>query len=272
LSIQFRQGVRASEVKKAWNDIVRGWQRRQLWGTIGFHDVRKKYRRSVIGPFWITISMGVMVAALGLLYGSIFKQDLSEYLPYLSSGFVVWGLISGLILDGTRTFIDAEPMIRQITAPVSVYVYRTVWSNLITFAHNIWIFLAVAVWFGIYPGAAVLLVIPALGLLLVNGMWVGLLLGLFGVRFRDVPLIVGSVVQVMFFITPIIWKPEMLPGRALILDLNPFYHFVEIVRGPLLGQPPSLENWVFALLVTLAGWLVAMFFYAAYRWRIPYWA
>jgi ABC-2 type transport system permease protein/lipopolysaccharide transport system permease protein len=177
-----------------------------------------------------------------------------------------------LILDGTRTFIDAEPMIRQITAPVSVYAFRTVWSNLIIFAHNIWIFLVIAIWFGIYPGASVLLVIPALGLLLLNGMWVGLLLGLFGVRFRDVPLIVGSIVQVMFFITPIIWKPEMLPGRALILDLNPFYHFVEIVRGPLLGQPPSLENWVFALVITLFGWLVALFFYAAYRWRIPYWA
>jgi ABC-2 type transport system permease protein/lipopolysaccharide transport system permease protein len=272
LAIQFRQGCKSSEIRKAWSDIVGGWRRRQLWGTFGLHDVRQKYRRSVLGPFWITISMGVMVSALGLLYGTIFKQDLSEYLPYLSCGFVTWALISGLILDGTRAFIDAEPMIRQINAPVSVYVYRTVWSNLITFGHNIWIYVAIALWFGVNPGWTALLLLPALALVLINGIWAGLLLGLFGVRFRDVPLIIGSVVQLMFFITPVIWKPEMLPGRALILDLNPFYHFVEIIRAPLLGQVPNEENWMAAVLITLVGWTIAMFFYSVYRWRIPYWA
>jgi len=182
------------------------------------------------------------------------------------------GVISGLILDGTRVFIDSERFIRQITAPVSIYVYRENWSNLIIFFHNIWIFVAIAVWFGLNPGWSVLLVIPALALILMNGMWVGILLGLFGVRFRDVPLIVASIVQVMFFITPIIWKPDMLPGRALILELNPFYHLVEIVRSPLLGHAPSLDSWVAVLAITVFGWLVTIFFYSAYRWRIAYWA
>lgn len=272
LSIQLRHGLKSSEARKAWKDIVGGWERRQLWGTIGFHDVRQKYRRSVLGPFWITISMGIMVAALGLLYGKIFQQNLTEYLPFLASGFVVWGLISGLILDGTRSFIGAEAMIREITAPVSIYVYRTVWTNIITFAHNVWVYFAVALWFGVNPGWTVLLILPALALILINGMWVGLLFGLFGVRFRDVPMIVGSIVQVMFFITPVIWRPEMLPGRALVLELNPFYHFVEVVRAPLLGQIPSAENWTAVLSITLVGWAITLFFYSAYRWRIAYWA
>ena len=272
LSIQLKHGLKHSEISKAWQDIVSGWGRRSLWGTIGFHDVRQKYRRSVLGPFWITLSMGIMVTAMGLLYSKIFQRNIAEYLPYLSSGFVTWGLISGLILDGTRAFIGAEGMIRQITAPVSIYVYRTGWSNLITFGHNIWIFFAVALWFGAFPGWTGLLVIPALLIVLINGLWVGLLFGLFGVRFRDVPMVVGSMVQVMFFITPIIWRTDMLPGRALILDFNPFYHFVEIVRAPLLGQIPSAENWIAVLAVTVGGWALALFFYSAYRWRIAYWA
>jgi ABC-2 type transport system permease protein/lipopolysaccharide transport system permease protein len=272
LRIQLRQGLNSSEIRKAWKDILGGWERRALWGTLGLHDIRQKYRRSVLGPFWITVSMGVLVMSLGMLYGKIFKQNISEYLPFVSSGFVSWGLISGFILDGTRSFIAAEGMIRQITAPVSIYVYRSIWANLITFAHDIWIFIAVAVWFGLNPGWVVLLVIPGLVLVLINGLWVGLLFGLFGVRFRDVPMIVQSVVQVVFFITPIIWRPSMLPERAIILELNPFYHFVEIIRAPLLGHLPSETNLFAVLLVTLVGWAVTLFFYSAYRWRIAYWA
>ncbi len=160
---------------------------------------------------------------------------------------------------------------RQLSAPVSIYVYRSVWSNLITFAHNIWIFVLVALWFQVSPAWSMLWAIPALFLLLVNGLWVGLLFGLLSARFRDIPLIIASIVQVMFFITPVIWKPSMLPGRALFLDLNPFYHLVEIVRAPLLGQAPNLENWIAVLLITAIGWGLTLFFYTAYRWRVAYW-
>ena len=102
-------------------------------------------------------------------------------------------------------------------------------------------------------------------------LWVGLLLGLVSARFRDVPQIVASVVQIAFFLTPIIWKPELLPERALLLDLNPFFHFVEVVRAPLLGQMPGLTSWLATLGVTLGGWLVTLAMYRRFHWRIPYW-
>jgi len=268
---QLRQGFNAVQFSKAVADIRRGWERRDLWGMLGIHEIRQRYRRSVIGPFWITISMGVMVAALGLLYGKIFKLALDDYLPYLAAGFIVWGLISSLILDATHVFTSVEGLIRQLAAPLSIYVYKAVWTNLIIFFHNIWILLLVAFWFGINPGWGILLVIPALLILMLNGLWVGLFLGLISARFRDIPLIIASVVQVMFFITPVIWKPSMLPGRALFLDLNPFYHFVAILRDPLLGQAPQLNNWIAAILITLVGWAMALFFYTGYRWRLTYW-
>ena len=215
--------------------------------------------------------MGIMVAALGLLYGRIFRLDLANYLPYLSCGFVVWGLLSGLILDGTKAFTSAEHIMRQLAAPVSTFVYRVVWSNLIIFAHNIWVFFFIALWYRINPGWHVLEAIPALALILFNGVWIGLLFGLLSARFRDVPLIIASIVQVMFFITPVIWKADMLPGRALLLDLNPLYHLIEILRAPLLGYSAGWENWVAVLLITAVGWGVTLFAYTAYRWRIVYW-
>ncbi|WP_295404550.1 ABC transporter permease [uncultured Thiocystis sp.] len=268
---QFRHGLRREHIDNALRDIGAGWQRRELWMTLGLHDVRQRYRRSKLGPFWITISMGVMVLALGLLYGQIFGQDIHEYLPFLAAGFVIWGLISTMILDGCQAFIVAEGMIRQLNAPVSIYAYRGLWSVLIAFAHNIWIFFAVALWFSVELNWNFLWLLPAVVLLLLNGLWMSLLFGLLSARFRDVPLIIGSIVQVLFFITPVIWRPDMLPGRALLLHLNPLYHMVEIARAPMLGHPPALDNWLVVILLALLGWAITLFFYSAYRWRIAYW-
>ena len=268
---QIRHGLRPDQIQRALHDIAAGWERRELWMTLGLHDVRQRYRRSKLGPFWITISMAVMVLALGLLYGQIFRQDLHDYLPFLAAGFVIWGLISSMVNEGCQSFIRSDGMIRQLNAPVSIYAYRNIWSNLIAFAHNVWVFFGVGLWYGVDLGWNLIWVPIALVVLLLNGLWISLLFGLLSARFRDVPLIVGSVIQVLFFITPVIWKPDMLPGRALLLDLNPFYHMVEIMRAPMLGQPPDLGHWLSVLSILVVGWAVTFFFYSAYRWRIAYW-
>jgi ABC-2 type transport system permease protein/lipopolysaccharide transport system permease protein len=268
---QLHIGISLANIKKALHDIQSGWARRELWSTLGMHDVRQRYRRSTLGPFWITISLAVMVFALGLLYGQIFGQDLREYLPFIAVGFVIWNLISTLILKGCETFISAEGMIRQLNAPLSIYAYRQVWSAIISFAHNIWIFFAVGLWYGLEPSLSMLWAVPALLVILFNGFWVSILLGLLSARFRDIPLIVASIVQVVFFITPVIWRPEMLPGRALLLVLNPLYHMVEIIRAPLLGSTPSIENWLAVILISVLGSALTLVFYSAYRWRIAYW-
>ena len=271
LSAQWRDGLKIENFRRAWRDIREGWRGRELWITIGLHDLRQRYRRSMLGPFWITLSMGIMIAALGLLYGKIFSLDLKDYLPYLSCGFIIWAFISGLILDGCKSFIDSSRMIRQMAVPLSTYVFQAVWINLLVLFHNIWIYFIIALIFGVNPGWQVLLILPAIAILSLNGVALAIFFGLLSARFRDIPLIVASVIQVMFFITPVIWKPDMLQGRALVLDLNPFYHMVEIFRGPLLGYLPSMENWIAALFFTLASWALALSFYAIYRWRIAYW-
>lgn len=259
------------EMTRALRDIQQGFLRWQLWLLMGSQEIRQRYRRSWIGPFWLTLSMGVTVAALGLLYGGLFGRPLTNYLPYLAAGFVVWGLLSGLVVEGSRVFIGREGLIRQLGAPLSIYVFRTVWSNLLAFAHNLLIFVIVCVLFGKAPKLASLLFLPGVVLLLLNGVWLGLLFGVISARFRDVPQILASLVQVMFFMTPILWTADMLPERALLLDLNPFYHLLELVRAPMLGEVPTAATWLVVLLVTCGGWILALFFYARYRGRVAYW-
>ena len=261
----------ASPTVLALRDIVEGACALRLWGLLGWQDVRQRYRRSVLGPFWFTISMGTLVGALGVLYAGLFKIQVADYLPFIAAGFVVWGLVSSLINEGCTAFIGAEHIIKQVSLPLSVHVYRVIWRNLIIFAHNAIIFVIVAVLFSVRPGWLGLAALPGLVLLALNGVWVGLLLGLVSARFRDIPQIMGSVVQIAFFLTPIFWKPEMLPDRVLILDLNPFYHFLELIRAPLLGQVPETTSWLAALGITFCGGLATLIAYRHYRWRISYW-
>ena len=260
-----------SRTALAVRDIAEGARAIRLWGLLGWQDVRHHYRRSVLGPFWFTISMGTLVGALGVLYAGLFKAEIADYLPFIATGFIVWGLVSGLINEGCSAFIGAERVIKQVGLPLSIHVYRLVWRNFIVLAHNALIFVVVAVLFSVQPGWAGLAALPGLALLGLNGVWVGLLLGLLCARFRDVPQIVGSIVQIAFFLTPIIWKPELLSERALVVDLNPFYHLLELVRAPLLGQAPRPVSWFVALGITLGGWALALAAYRHYRWRISYW-
>ena len=260
-----------SQTVLALRDVAEGARAFRLWGMLGWQDVRQRYRRSTLGPFWLTISMGALVGGLGLLYAGLFKLDVADYLPFVAAGLILWGLISGMTTDGCTAFIDAEGIIKQVNLPLSVHVYRVVWRNVIVFAHNVVIYAAAAVLFSIQPGWTGLLALPGLALLCVNGVWVGLLFGLISARFRDVPQIAASIVQVAFFLTPIIWKPELLPDRAFILHLNPFFHLLELVRAPLLGQAPGLVSWLAVAGITLGGWLVTLVMYRRYRWRIAYW-
>ena len=270
-AIASRGGSADGVLLRATQDIRDGLARWRLWGLMGWQDILLRYRRSMLGPFWLTISMGIMVAALGFLYGSLFKIPLDTYLPFLTLGFLVWTLISGLITDGCTALSASESFIKEVRLPYSLYVFRVIWRNMIIFGHNIVVYLVVAAIFGIKPSLATLLVVPGLALVMVNAVSVGLLASIVCARFRDVPQIVSSLLQIMFFLTPIIWQPELLKDRHFLVDSNPFYHFVQIIRAPLLGYPAQLESWLYAGGVSMLGWLLALLFLGRYRRFIPYW-
>jgi ABC-type polysaccharide/polyol phosphate export permease len=263
--------ISASNFDKAARDLTLGVASIHLWPMLAWQEIRQRYRRSVLGPFWLTISTAALLGAMGPLYGKLFGQSIADYFPHLALGFVVWLLIAGLINEGCNTFIAAEGLIKQTRIPLSVHVLRVVWRNLIIFAHHL---LIVGVVLSIYPPKVSwgLLLVP-LGILAVavNGAWAGLLIGLLCARFRDIPQIVQSLVQVSFFLTPVLWKPGSLGRYEWFALWNPFYHFLEIVRAPLMGLPVPVNSWLAVLFISLAGFAVAFAFFVRYRARIAYW-
>ncbi|CAO3460120.1 O-antigen export system permease protein RfbD [Azospirillum argentinense] len=261
-----------SQAERAWEDLFDGGRHWRLWSKLGWHDIRKRYRRSVLGPFWLTLSMAVMVASLGLIYGTLFRLDLESYLPFLAIGLATWTFVASFLNEGCTSFIDLEPLIKNVRIPMSLHILRALWRNLIIYAHNIVIFAGVALVFGIWPGiGGILLAFAGLGLLLVNAGWIMLLCGMVCTRFRDVPPIVASVIQLLFFVTPVMWKPELLGERRYLMALNPLYHLIETIRAPLLGQLPGWENWAVGLLFAAAGWALTFVLFARFRKRIAYW-
>jgi ABC-2 type transport system permease protein len=263
--------------RKAADDLTGGWKQRQLWGHLAWQDIRQRYRRSVLGPIWITISMAVTAVALGVLYAGLFQNDLSVQLPYILVGFIVWAFISGCISEGSEVFITNEGLIKQLPAPLSVHVYRLVWRQVLFFAHNMIVYAVMLVIFPQPLGWASLTVFPALVMLAVNGAWVALLLGIVTTRFRDLGPITQSLVQLLFFLTPIVWiyedllKNPAVAGRARLVEFNPLLHFIEIVRQPLLGEPQHLRHWIVVLFITVAGWALTFVVLRRYRSRVAYW-
>jgi lipopolysaccharide transport system permease protein len=254
-------------------DILAALKRLPMVGVLGWQDVRQRYRRSALGPFWITLSMGVMIATIGIVFGQIFKSPLEEFLPFLTIGMVLWSFIAAVVTEGCTGFIAAEGIIKQLPLPLFIHIMRMIWRNFIIFGHNIVIFPLVLLAVGKPLGWVALVSIPGLALLILNLAWIVLLLAILCARYRDLPQIVASVLQVVFYLTPIMWLPKLLPSRAgmYLLDGNPMFHLLEIARAPLLGQLPTSANWIAAAAMAVLGWGFALFVFGRYRRRIAYW-
>ncbi|SES46513.1 ABC-2 type transport system permease protein [Actinokineospora terrae] len=280
---------------RAAKDIRDGIAARELWGHLGWQDIKQRYRRSVIGPLWITMSMGVTAAGLGFLYSQLFGIEVDTFLPYLTVGFIVWGFILGCLTEGSDAFISNEGLIKHLPAPLTVYALRTVWRQTLMLLHNMLVYVVVLVlFFGsisksgyvLSPGGVgqpglswtVLLAIPAFVALALNGAWVTLLFGIISTRYRDIPQVINALTQLLFYATPIVWPVDILtqklgPGdwKHLIVELNPLYHFIQVLRAPLIGSEQSWHHWVVVGVITVVGWTLAFAAMRNYRSRVSYW-
>lgn len=252
-------------------DFQRGLTLWRLGATLGWLDIKLKYRGSLLGPFWLTISTAVWIAAMGGLYSTLFRMDLRGYLPFLALSLVLWTALGGLVGDACNTFLQSEGMIRSIRMPYFVHALRVVVRTVISLLHNVPVIVGVFLIFGVAPGLGALAALPGLALWLLDAFAVCLLLGAVCARFRDVPPIVGSVMQIAFFVTPVMWQPEQLRGHTRWLVLNPFNSLLEVVREPLLGGHAGGRVWAAALLFSLALCAAAWLLFARVRGRLAFW-
>ncbi|WP_456298954.1 galactan export ABC transporter permease subunit Wzm/RfbD [Lolliginicoccus lacisalsi] len=265
-------------MRRAIADLRIGLAQRELWWVLGWQDIKQRYRRSVIGPFWITIATGVQAVAMGLLYSVLLEVDLRMFLPHVTVGLIVWAMIQGAIIDGAEVFIKNEGLIKFLPSALSVHVYRLTWRLLLFFAHNMLIYLIMIAVFRPPLGWHSLLAFPALVLLVLNVLWVIMFFGILATRYRDIYPILNSLTLLMFFMTPIVWTTEGLinrggeaADRARLVEINPLFHYLEIIRAPMLGNHVDLYHWVIVLGFTVVGWGMTLLAMRNYRARVAYW-
>lgn len=254
-------------------DIGQTLQKVDLAVYLGWLDVKQRYRRSKVGPFWITISMAVTILMIGLVFSQVLKSDITTYLPYLAIGIIVWNFVLATVTDSCNAFIDFRQVILERPLPLFFHIIRIVSKNTIIFAHNLVIVPILFLVLQIPIGLDAIYSVFGIVLLLATLSWVALLLAIVCTRYRDLLQVIISMMQVVFYFTPVIWMADQIPERysALILKYNPFYYFLELVRGPLLSNPPSAEVWFVSLGMAIGGWIATSFVFNKYRNRIPYW-
>lgn len=257
----------------AVSDLTDAVAHRYVAITLARQDVVQRYRRSRIGAFWLTINMGVMIGAIGFVFGMLFRSPLQEFLPFLAAGMILWGFISSCINEGCTAFSASEGIILQVRMPLATHVLRVLLRNILIFFHNILIFPIVLIGVGGAPGWQLIWIVPGFALLVLNLFWMMLVVGVVCTRYRDMAQIVQNVMQVAFYMTPIMWMPKSLPEHApkWLIDLNPFVHLLALVRDPLLGVSPPALSWLIALILLLLGGGFAVAFFERYRHRVAYW-
>ena len=255
----------------AWQDVTDGLAAWRLTATLGWLDIKLRYRGSVLGPFWLTLSTAVMVLAMGVLYSQLFHMEVQKYLPYLALSLVLWNTLGGLVSDACTCFTSAEGSIRSLRMPFTIHATRAVVRNVFVLLHNVVVIVGVFAWFDTWPGVTAFAALPGIVLWVVDALAACLLLGAFCARFRDVAPIVGSVMQIAFFLTPVIWQPELIADNAQYLALNPFYPLLALVRDPLLGVMPGLGVWIAAAVWSAVLCLSAWTLFARVRGRLAFW-
>lgn len=255
------------------NDIYKSLSKYALITMLGHQDMVLRYRRSKFGPFWITISMGIQILTLGLVFGQLFETSIHKFLPFLAIGIILWSYITAIVSDGCTSFITASGLITQLDLPIAFHFFRLVWTSFLFFSHNA-IIIPLVLTVMLYPLRWIcLLALPGFLLLTLNITWMGMITGIFCTRFRDFPQLIASILQIFFYITPIMWMPELMPKRAssIILDINPFHHLISIVRDPIMGTIPSSISYSVCLIMAIIGWFIASMLLGRYRDRIAYW-
>lgn len=236
------------------------------WG-----DIRARYRRSVLGPFWQSLGTIVGVVGLGMVWRQLFDVQIKEFIPALTVGLIVWQLISGVIIESCGLFVRQASIIKNLVQPLSMHPLSLLLRHLVNFAHSFAVFLIVALVMRVPVTLATLLFLPGLLLVAVNLLWVSFAFGVLGSRYRDLEYGVTSLMPILFLISPVMYRLNYLPLPSAILQLNPFTYMIEIIRSPLMGHAPPGFYYVVLLVLALVGWTATLFLFHRAKLRLPFW-
>ena len=257
----------------AVKDILSALKNRYAWTYLSYFDLKLKYRRTFLGPWWVVLGIAISATAMCFLWSTIFNLEWKEYLVYLFSGFIIWMWISQQVIDASEVFSgSSSSYIKAYPNPPIFYVFRKCYLSFLLFLHHIPLILLVTLVVNKTLEFEIIYLLP-LGLLIVfiNSVLFTTNIGMISARYRDIDPLIKSLMPPMLLLTPVLWKPEMLGEYAAYIYLNPFTYFVGIVRNSLIGLEFDSIIWVGSIVITLFQLIIFFFLYSRKRNRIAFW-
>jgi ABC-type polysaccharide/polyol phosphate export permease len=257
--------------RAAWADFVTSFTRTDLWLWLSWQDIRLRYRRSILGPWWLTLSMFIIVGSIGFAFANIFNMTLENYLPFFAVGQVFWLFFSTQLNESVYGFLNFQHVLQHQNLPLPAFILRQMMRNLIILAHHMVIAILAIVIFRDIAWDKLIFFIPSL-LIVATLLYVtSLVIAMLCTRFRDFGPVVTNVVQFMFLITPILWNPALLKNHQWIVQYNLMYHMIEVLRAPLLGYDVSMFSYAYLLSAIVVLSIGVFLIYARFRKRIIHW-
>jgi ABC-type polysaccharide/polyol phosphate export permease len=273
---RFKDAAIIGSVKGAaiagFEELVGGIRYWRVWHLLGVRELRHRYARSKLGQLWLSLSTAIMIGALAVVWSVLWHQPIHDLMPFIGVSLITWTYLQQVLIDCTAVFSTHNNMYRNQKLNFSVSVYAVIYRNSIVLLHSLGIIVALIVGFGVPVNWYLLEIVPALGLTWIAMVWVGYIVAMICVRYRDIIQVITAWFSVLFFVTPIMWKPDFLPRQYdFIIKLNPFAQFLEILRNPFLGQSVSSYAWFSTAAMALGGGFIALAVIGRYQRRIIFW-
>jgi ABC-type polysaccharide/polyol phosphate export permease len=245
--------------------------RHEMWLYLAWLDIKLKYKRTRLGPMWMVLFSFISVVCLALLGSLLFKVRFGDFFPYLASGMLIWTYISAMISEACSLYMAQTNLIKNTNVPLLTFGLRMFAKNTIVFMHSLVLMLFIILFYKIPITVNLLILLPALFLFMVTALSISIIIGFLSTRFRDIQQLIQATLGLLAFMTPIMWKPDMLGDKAFLVNFNPLTHYIAIMRAPLLGQAPTKVNILMSMLITGLLFLLASALFSKYRKRVVHW-
>lgn len=252
-------------------DLVHGLREWRLWAFLGLQDIRQRYRRSLLGPFWLTLGLGATVIGIGLLYSQILKSPANQYVPFIAISLLVWNMLSACVNESTTMLTGAQGVITSIQVPYTSFALRLIMRNLIVAAHSLIVVVIAFVWYRFPVSPTIIAAIPGLILFCLNMYWITLGLGLLCARYRDVAQMVIYTLGLVFFLTPVIWLPGTIRAGNPFILYNPLAQLLNLIRDPVYSHTIPFYSFFYCFWMMIIGGAITVAYFYKVRRRVAYW-
>lgn len=260
-------------MKATISDFFKSMSSYKELSFLGVLDVKQRYRRSSLGPFWITIATSLNIAGLAIVFGAVFQAPYREYVPYLACGLVLWAYLSTSVLEASDLLIDQRHTILERRISMFELMGRLIFRNFYIFLHNFFFLIFLTGWLSGFSLLNLFMALVGVLLFSIFIFFCGISISIIGARFRDLSPMLGSMLQMGFYFTPIVWSPSVMieRGRSIIVNANPLYHLMELARAPLLGEIPSFWSYVTVFTMIFLAAYFAGYSIKKFGPRVSYW-